>query len=282
MSYATVVLPLDAHPGIDARIDQAARLARRFDGHLVGLAAADHSLLGLAAGGGFSGAPPLAHTVQECRAAARAHALRFEERLRSAAAAPSFEAVVDDEDEVGALVRRSTCCDLLVLGQPDPSWQGFARCREQLERVVLQSAAPTLVLPFVAARPQGDADTVLVAWDGSHGAARAVAGALPALQRASRVHLVRCETPRDVEVPPDGGGFDLARDWLGRHGVRIDTHLERAGGDVAAVLLARSRELGADLVVMGAWGLPRWAERLVGGTTRAMLARMDVPVLMSR
>jgi nucleotide-binding universal stress UspA family protein len=280
MSYATVVLHLDAHAGLDARIDQAARVARRFESHLVGLAAADHGLFGLSVATGFSGTPRLAQAVEESRAAAHARAGRFLERMEMPAGPASFESVIDEDDDLTALVRRGTCCDLLVLAQPDPAWPGFARSRDQLEQVVLQSAAPTLVLPS-AGQHALSADTVMIAWDGSHEAARAVAGALPLLQRASRVHLVRCETGEDMDRGVEGSGFDLPREWLGRHGVRIDALLERSGNDVATALLSRAGALGADLVVMGAWGMPRWAERLVGGTTRSMLATMDVPVLMS-
>lgn len=280
MSYATVVLHLDAHARLDDRIDQAMRLARRFESHLVGLAAADHGLFGLSVATGFSGTSRLAHAVEESRAAARGCAERFQQRMEMSMAPVSFETVVDEDDDVTALARRSTCCDLLVLAQPDRAWPGYERCRDQLEQVVLQSAAPTLVLPS-APRHALSAERVMIAWDGSHGAARAVAGALPLLRRASWVQLVRCETGVDVDGGVEGSGFDLPREWLGRHGVRIDASLERSGNDVCTALLARAAALDADLVVMGAWGRPRWAERLVGGTTRSMLASTDVPVLMS-
>jgi nucleotide-binding universal stress UspA family protein len=280
MSYPTVVLHLDGHAGLEARIDQGARLARRFESHLVGLSAADHGLFGLSVATGFSGTPRLAQALEETRAATRERAERFQQRMEMSIAHVSFEAVVDDDDELLALVRRSTCCDLLVLAQPDPSWPGHARSREQLEQVVLQSAAPTLVLPSTCQHPLA-ANKVMIAWDGSHGAARAVSGALPLLQRANSVHLVRCKTREDVDRDVQGSGFDLPREWLGRHGVRIDALLDGSGDDVCTTLLARAAALGADLVVMGAWGTPRWAERLVGGTTRSMLARMGVTLLMS-
>ena len=280
MSYATVVLHLDAHPGMDDRIDQAARLARRFESHLVGVSAADHSLFGLSVSTGFAGTPRLAHAVEESRAAAGDRASRFRERMAARAEPVPFEARVDDEDDVAALLRRSTCCDLLILGQPDPSWPSFARCRDQVEQVVLQSVAPTVLLPF-AARQSLAADHVMIAWDGSHEAARAVVGALPLLQRARRVHLVRCDTAVEADRGVEASGFDLPREWLGRHGVRIDALLEHSGTDVAGALLSRAAVLGVDLVVMGAWGMPRWAERLVGGTTRSMLANMNMPILMS-
>ncbi len=280
MSYATVVLHLDVHAGLDDRIDQASRLARRFESHLVGLAAADHGLFGLSVATGFSGTPKLAQAVEESRATARACAARFQQRMGLSTAPASFEAVVEEDDAVTALVRRSTGCDLLVLGQPDPAWPDHARCRDELEQVVLQSAAPTLVLPF-AGKHALSADKVMIAWDGSHEAARAVTGALPLLQRATWVHVVRCETAVDIDRGAESSGFDLPREWLGRHGVRIDASLERSGKDVCTALLARAATLDADLIVMGAWGMPRWAERLVGGTTRSMLSSMDVPLLMS-
>jgi hypothetical protein len=263
MSYATVLLHLDAHPGLNDRIDQAARLARRFECHLVGLAAADHGLSGLGVETGFAGTPRLAHAVEQSRAAASSRACQFQERLNAVSTPVSFEAVVDDGEEVTALVRRSTCCDLLVVGQPDPAWSEFARCRDQLERIVLQSVAPTLVLPCRGQHSLA-ADNMMIAWDGSHGAARAVVGALPLLRRARRVHLVRCETGVEIE-----------------HGVRLEAMLERSGGDVVTSLLTRAGRLGADLIVMGAWGMPRWAERLVGGATRSMLASTNVPILTS-
>jgi nucleotide-binding universal stress UspA family protein len=280
MSYATVALHLDAHPGLEDRIDQAARLARRFESHLVGLSAADHGLFGLSVATGFAGTPRLAQAVEESRAAAHARARRFQERVAALADPASSEAVVDEEDDVTALIHRGTCCDLLVLGQPDPAWPHHARCRDQVEQVVLQSVAPTLLLPHAGSRLT-IGDDVMIAWDGSHGAARAVVGALPLLQRARRVHLVRCETEVDGDRGVERSGFDLPREWLGRHGVRIDALLERSGNDVCTALLARAAGVGVDLVVMGAWGMPRWAERLVGGTTQKMLTSMNVPVLMS-
>jgi nucleotide-binding universal stress UspA family protein len=280
MSYATIVLHLDTHPGLDERIDQAARVARRCESHLVGLASADHSLFGFSVATGFSGTQRLSQAIEQSQASARSGAAQFLERMEMSTAPVSFGLGIDEDDPLTALVRRGACCDLLVLAQPDPAWPGHARSREQLEQVVLQSAAPTLVLPY-AGRHDQSADKVVVAWDGSHGAARAVAGALPLLQRARSVHLVRCETGADAERGVAGADFDLAREWLGRHAVRVDALLERSDGNVCTALLSRAAALGAGLVVMGAWGTPRWAERLVGGTTRSMLTTMDVPVLMS-
>ncbi|MEP6502565.1 MAG: universal stress protein [Betaproteobacteria bacterium] len=279
MSYATVLLHLDAHPRANERIDFAARLARRFEAHLVGVAAADRSLFALGVATGFAGTRRLAEAVEESRGAASARARHFVDRAK-ATASLSFEAVLDEEDDLSALMRRSNCCDLLVVGQPDPAWPGHALARQQLELFVLHSTAPTLVIPHAGEFPDAGSQ-VLIAWNGSSEAARAVAAAMPLLQRARKVILVRCDTPVDVERPMTSAELDLPREWLGRHGVRVETWLEAAGTDAASALLSRAADFGADLLVMGAWGHARWTERVLGGVTRTILSSMTVPVLMA-
>ena len=279
MTYATVLLHLDAHPRADERIDVAARLARRFEAHLVGVAAADRSLFALGIATGFAGTHKLAAVVDECRSAALARAQHFVDRIE-ALEALSYEAVVDDEDDLNALVRRSSCSDLLLVAQPDPAWPDQALARKQLELVVLHSVAPTLVIPHAGEFPEAGS-TVLIAWNGSPEAARAVAAAMPFLQRARKVALVRCDSPVEVDRPPLPDELELPRAWLGRHGVRIDAWLEATEIDVGSALLSRVSDFGADLLVMGAWGHPRWTERVLGGVTRTILSSMTVPVLMA-
>ena len=279
MTYATVLLHLDAHPGMNERIDYAARLARRFESHLIGLAAADRSLFELGVSTGFAGTDRLAEAADGCRAAALLRTGYFRERMATLPVS-SCESIVDDGDELDALVRRSACSDLVVVGQIDSAWPDAPRARPLLEEIVLHGVAPTLVVPY-AGDFRATPEHVLIAWDGSPGAARATVGALPLLQRASRVHLIRCDTPVDLDRGDDPSELDLPREWLGRHGVRVETWLEPVEIDVGDALLSRASDLGADLLVMGAWGHPRWAERMLGGVTRTVLTSMTVPVLMA-
>ena len=279
MTYATVLLHLDAHPRMDERTDYAARFARRFESHLVGVAAADRSLFGLSVATGFAGTDKLSEAVEDCRAAALLRARHFRERIE-ALELKSFETVVDDSDEIDTLLRRSTCSDLLIVAQPDPAWPDSGRARSQFEQVVLHGVAPTLVLPH-AGDFSAAGDRVMIAWDGSSGAAHAVVGALPLLQRARKVHLVRCDTAVDIDRGEEPSELDSPREWLGRHGVRIDAHLQATGTDVGDALLSRASEFAANMLVMGAWGHSRLAERLLGGVTRTILSRMSVPVLMA-
>lgn len=279
MTYATVLLHLDAHPRMNERIDYATRLARRFESHLVGVAAATHSLFGMSVSTGFAGTDSLAAAMESAHVAEIQRSRRFLERVRTSAF-KSFETVVEDREDLDALTRRSACADLLIVGQPDPGWPNGARARNLLDQVVQHSVAPVLVIPHAGEFPQVGSH-ILIAWDGSRGAARAVVGALPLLQRADKVDLIRCASPAELDRDASDSELDLPREWLGRHGLRIDARLEATTVGVGDTLLSRAADRGADMLVMGAWGQPRWAERMLGGVTRTILSSMTLPVLMS-
>ena len=104
---------------------------------------------------------------------------------------------------------------------------------------------------------------------------------MPLLRRADRVTVV---TYDKHPVSDDAGlSNDLASlcGWLERHGVQAQVSAETTEIDIANALLSRASDLGADLIVMGAYGHSRWSERILGGATRGVLATMTVPVLMS-
>ena len=176
-------------------------------------------------------------------------------------------------------VRNAHCHDLTVLSQPDPGTRGHAVARELIEQVILFSARPTLVLPC-----SGSFDVpcqnVMVAWDGSREAARAVADALPLLRKARQVNVVAWQE-KGLLTGSRPVKLNEVCKWLAWHGVSADAHLETASVPIAQAMLSRAADLDTDLVVMGAYGHTRWAERMLGGATRGVLASMTVPVLMS-
>ncbi len=279
MTYATVLLHLDDGPRMDARIDAAIRLSARFGSHLVGIAASSATPLEARLATGMALQAQLVRALDDLRIAARARAARFEARAAALQAA-SFEAIVEDDDDAGALMARSRCADLLILGQPDTASPQHAHDRARLDQLVLNSAAPTLVLPS-AAEFADPGRTILVAWNGSPEAARAVTGAMPLLLGAHKVHLMQFDTPLDFERDDDPSVLALPRAWLAHHGVHADAWLEQTDLDAGEALQARARDLGADLIVMGSWGRPRWTERVLGGATRTMLGAIPLPLLMS-
>jgi nucleotide-binding universal stress UspA family protein len=283
MTYPTIVLHLDQGRHLVASTDFAIHLARQVGGHLVGLAASDRTLFSLTVQTGMTLNPELAGAIEATRTRAQARARCFLDRAVSA----RFGAVgvaVEEASDVPALVRRSRCCDLMILTRPDAAAglepYAHAWSRSQLEDVLLQSVAPTLVLPPGCTTLELEGH-VLVGWNGSPEAARAVAGALPLLRRARRVTLLQGDSAFDIQGRDGLPDLELPRTWLARHGVAVDAWTEPTAAEPGEMLLAQAERCGADLIVMGAWGHWRWSERLLGGATQSALARATVPVLMS-
>lgn len=129
--------------------------------------------------------------------------------------------------------------------------------------------------------PLSPTDTVFLAWDDSNAAARAAHMALPHLMAAGEV-TVGCFDPiTDHNGCEGGSGADVAA-WLGHHGCNVTVaNYTSSGHEIGSCLLAKAKELGSDLVVMGAYGHSRMRQTLFGGTTRTMIRQTEMPVLLA-
>jgi nucleotide-binding universal stress UspA family protein len=122
---------------------------------------------------------------------------------------------------------------------------------------------------------------VLIAWDGSREASRAVPDALPLLRLAEEVVVLIVDAAKlGPRFGPRPGVGILTH--LGRHEVvaRVKA-VESGGAAIAGLILAQAAEESADLVVMGGYGHSRLREMILGGATRHMLERMSMPVLFA-
>ena len=148
------------------------------------------------------------------------------------------------------------------------------------ETVIFGSGRPTLVLPEASRRGGAPMlDTVAIAWDFSRPAARAVADALPLLERAKRVRVVTVVNEKDIASRRSSA--ELAR-HLARHDIDIVLdEFDSEGRGIGEALEAYVASHNADLLVMGAYGHSRVREFILGGATRSMLARPPVPVFLS-
>jgi nucleotide-binding universal stress UspA family protein len=279
MTYRSLLVLLDHTPACAARTECAMRLAKQLDCHLVGLAPTD--LIDLPT------APKAAASLAEYAAlvwdALRDQAERAADAFRDACHAAqleSHEAVIDEANKTDSLVRHARCSDLTVLTQADPAAPNHAVSKDLVESVILHSARPTLVLPY-AGRFEKIGSRVLVAWNDSREAARALSDALPLLQRASRVEVtawVEANTGENKAVRTQLGAL---QQWLMWHGVAAKIQVETLGTGITEAILSSAADSNADLIVMGAYGHARWTERVLGGATRGLLDSMTVPVLMS-
>jgi nucleotide-binding universal stress UspA family protein len=122
-------------------------------------------------------------------------------------------------------------------------------------------------------------DRVLICWDGSRPAARAIADALPFLMRAKSIEIVVVTGERDKSGELTGANMSR---HLARHGVTVEINKIAAGSSgVQNAILNHTSGSGADFLVMGGYGHSRLREFILGGVTRSVLGAMPVPVLMS-
>lgn len=179
------------------------------------------------------------------------------------------------------LPRAARYCDLTVMTQHDPDDEHAFRAPHLAADVLLQSGRPVLVLPYAGDGVFAPPRRVLVGWNASREAARALRDALPLLRGAANVEVAVFETPEDVDLDHgDVPGADIGL-WLARHGVKVEVRYVPTGVGAGEALLSHAADMGADLIVAGGYGHSRLREAVLGGVTRTLLSSSPVPVLLS-
>lgn len=277
MSYKTIVVHLDTSRRAHPRLEVALRLAKQFGAHLTGVFAVfspDPRSLSIMAGTASYYA-----THEQVRAERRGALERlFHAELSRAEVEGEWIAV--DEPANLALPHRGRCADLIVAGQDNPNDPESYVGNAFPEHLVMSAGRPVLLIPYATSvtLPGGH---VMVGWDGSREAARAVHDALP-FMRAARLTTIVTVNGAHGDSQPRIAGADIAA-VLARHDVRVEIENVEAASGLAAgdLLLSAAAGLEADLLVMGAYAHTRWQELVLGGATRTVLKSMTLPVLMS-
>src|SRR4051794_18689036 len=162
--------------------------------------------------------------------------------------------------------------DLTIIEQPNPDV--LTERESAIEAALFASGRPVLVVPYIHKAPL-QLEQVLVAWDGSATAARALGDALPLLARAKNLQVVSV-----VDGNEGISGPRIVR-HLEQHAITAKFHSLPGADDPTDALLSYAADCCADLLVMGGYGHSRFREFLLGGTTRGILASMTLPVFMS-
>jgi nucleotide-binding universal stress UspA family protein len=276
MEIKDILVYSDTGPKAADRIAVALRLARDFSAHLAGLYVIPPPFIPP-----FDMAAMPADFFESQQRIAREQAAAAEKTYRAAAAqagiAAEWRAV--EGDAVDLLNLHARHVDLTVVTQADPEGRDMTMIPDLPELVALDSGRPVLVLPYVGA-PKTIGTNVLVAWNASRESTRAVNDALPFLQRAKKVTILAVNPGEEADTG-DIPCADIAL-HLARHGVKAEAAQTVARDiDVGDVVLSRLADLGADLLVMGAYGHSRLRELTLGGVTRTLFRHMTVPVLLS-
>jgi len=275
MGYKTILVHIDTGKRCAVRIEVAIRLAQQHDSHLVALhvvppfEAPDYVLAEVG--------PAILEAQKKATAIELARAETEFTRLVSGAGLRSIEWRTAIADPAEAMTLHARYADLVVIGQTEAS-DGANIAADFPERLVLAAGRPVLILPSVGSFPV-IGKRVLVAWNPSREATRAVTDSIPLLRLASSVHVMAVNPRRGEHGSVPGADIGL---YLARHGVRVEVKSDQGAEiDVGNELLSRAADLDADLIVMGGYGHSRLKEWVLGGATRTVLESMTAPVLMS-
>ena len=261
-----------ADKGHARRLDLALDLARVFDGHLTLLNAVPYEAAGTIDpyGAAFAAMVPIWRD--------EAKKLREKTEADLANEGVPWEFVETAGPVSLSLLRFSALADLVVIGEREPRGGGKAPSFTAGE-VALGTDCPVLVLPDECERIDFDKPAI-VAWDGSPEASHALRSAVPLLAKMSNVYLVMVgegkKEKKEFDLPPLRGA-----DYLSRHGIACElVQLAPDDKGVAHAIQSAADTRGAGLIVMGAYGRMRLAERLFGGVTRGMLTDVKIPLLL--
>jgi nucleotide-binding universal stress UspA family protein len=284
MAFRDILVHLDSGPRSTTRLELAAGLAGRSGAQLTGVYVVDipsaEFFYGAAMPLAGSGAEQIVDQIRaDAVAAAEPVEAAFRELLRREGLDGGWRLVEGNLPATVALHARYA--DLTVLGQAEPhEWRDGRDHDAVIAAALLGSGRPILAVPFA-----GDFPTlgqrVLVAWNASREAARAVNDALPLLREAAAVTVLAVNPRRGIGGHGDVPAADIAL-HLARHGVRAEA-AHTVADDISdgEALLSYAADLGADLIVCGAYGHSRARELVFGGVTRTLLAEMTAPVFMS-
>lgn len=256
--------------------DFAISVADTFEAHLLGVAFIYDPII---PGTVMGGIPPefIESQRSESEKKSQDAIARFEQAAKRAGI--SYEtrsvnaSIAGAAERLGRLARRF---DLVVVGQPDRDKSAPVEVVD--EGVLFDSGRPVIFVPYIQ-KAGLKLERVMVCWDGSRSATRAIADAMPFLHTAKQIEIVMVASKagKNDEIP----GADLGQ-HLARHGLKVDVkRITSPDIDVPSTILSYAADSSADMLVMGGYGHSRLREFILGGVTRGILETMTVPTLMS-
>jgi nucleotide-binding universal stress UspA family protein len=256
--------------------DYAVSVAAAFNAHLAGIAFLYDPIVPVS-GAGYIPAEVIETQERDNEAATRAALARF--TAASARAGVTAEPLTLSAsfagvgEQFGRIARRF---DLSIVGQAEPETSGVEEIIA--ESALFESGRPVIIVPYIQKGPL-KLDRVMVCWDGSRAATRAIADAMPLLHRSQHVEVVIVANERGKNDEIEGADMGA---HLARHGLNVEVNRTALGDiDVADVILSHAADAGSDFIVMGGYGHSRLREFVLGGVTRSIMRSMTAPVLMS-
>ena len=280
MSYKDVLVHLDDTEICAARVAAALALAKRDKARVTGIAMALESTIATYIGIDF---PASLTEEQEAlvEASANSAVAKFEAAAKEAGIEYKVRVIRCPATKAAArLAFFARHADMTFLGQADPDSAGRSYQESLLDSVLHSSGRPVYMVPYIG-RFEHKTRRAVIAWDGSKKAVRAVSDAIPMLKARDEVDVLVVNPEQRSDEFGGQQGENLV-EHLTRYGINAKV-VERTNPEVnvATVILNHIADVGADLLVMGAFGQSRLREKTFGGVTNTILHQMTAPVVMS-
>ena len=260
----------------DPASDFAISVADAFEAHVLGLAFVYDPVI---PGSVMGGIPPefIESQRRESEKKVQQAIARFEQAAKRVGVAYETRtlnaSIAGAADRLGHLGRRF---DLAIVGQPERERAAAAEVVD--EGVLFDSGRPVIFVPYIQ-KSGLKLDRVMLCWDGSRAATRAINDAMPFLEKAKQVELVIVSSK--AGKANELTGADMGQ-HLARHGLKVEVkRITSPDIDVTSTILSYAADSSADMIVMGGYGHSRLREFILGGVTRGLLETMTVPTLMS-
>ena len=276
MAYATVMVGLSVDQPNEARLEIAGQLAERTGARVIGITAAEFS-------------PPLYFTsgekaqklLDQSRAAIKNRVAVVESEFRGAMQNRVTEVEWRCAEDFPAryIVQQARASDIIVVGEADRGTIADPFVQVSPSDLVMQAGRPLLVVSDAC--NWLDLRSVLIAWKDTTEARRAVADALPLLRMATDVTVVEIVEEQADRTAALFRVKDVAA-WLSRHGVSASKQVPEECGEAGELLEGIASEVGAGVVVAGAYGHSRLREWILGGVTRRLVNPSNRCSLLSR
>lgn len=273
MALKEILVHLDASPATEPRLKAALSLAERHNAHVTGLYVVNHAKIPDYARTQIPASVFEAQRKVDLELADEAKSV-FDRITENAGVSHEYRRVEGEITE--SLIEHGRYADLTVVGQKDA--ENEHNPSDLPDRLVLSLGRPVLVVP-----KKGEfnkvGSVVSVGWDASRLATRAIGDAMPVLEKSDSVFVLG--VTKDKNGNDEISGMDITH-HLARHDIKAECRIENdTCGTAGEGLLKAAETVGADMLVMGAYGHNRWRELVLGGATKFILDNMTMPVLLS-
>jgi nucleotide-binding universal stress UspA family protein len=263
----SILLHVQDDASFDSRFKAALTLGKAFDGHISCLHASPY--------GEYLANDPFTAMVLPVDFSKTMERIGRDMRVKVEAHLSAEDAKwawhhVDDIGVDSAILQMSPIVDVIVM-----SLDTRPKAHKTVAAVASKARAPVLAIPSSAIDfdPSGVA---AIAWNGSAESSVALRASLPLLRKAASVHLIEIED-RSMRIHNEQGAH-----YLAQHGIEVRVvHRSANSSDAGGAILKATEDVGADLLVMGAYSHSRTAEFIVGGATRTVLANSRIPLLLA-